>query len=117
MTSGAVSTDAAMTAAEVAAMLGVTRQTVDKHTRSGRLPSFKVGDARRYDRHAVEAAWGTIDTSEWLDVRQTARRLNVSADKVRGHAAAGKLPATKTPYGWRIHRDELEQWIANGGAA
>ena len=116
MTDSPTTTKAAMTVAEVADMLGVVRTTVDRYTRSGQIPSFKIGGLRRYDRDAVETAWEAIKADSWLDVRQAARRLNVSAELIRETAAAGKIPAAKTGNAWRFNVDQLEQWIANGGS-
>jgi hypothetical protein len=39
----------------VADMLGVTPRWVEEHGRSGVLPSFKLGGARRYKRSAILA--------------------------------------------------------------
>ena len=44
----------AFSAAEVAAKLGVSDMTVRRWIRSGQLPSFKVGSARRVPRTALD---------------------------------------------------------------
>lgn len=46
----------AMTAQEVADLLNVSRRLVYQHAKQGRIPSFKVGDARRFDPKLV-ADW------------------------------------------------------------
>jgi len=51
------------TAEDVAGFLGIHVQTVYAKARSGELPSFKVGGARRFRRSNIEA---------WLDSQATA---------------------------------------------
>jgi len=49
-------TDHALTADELAPLLSVSRITIFKHARAGRIPSFRLGACVRFDPHAV-ADW------------------------------------------------------------
>jgi excisionase family DNA binding protein len=46
----------ALTAAELAELLAVSRITVFKHAKSGRIPCFRIGTCVRFDPRAV-ATW------------------------------------------------------------
>jgi len=46
----------ALTAQELAALLSVSRITIFKHARTGRIPSFRIGTAVRFCPHTV-ASW------------------------------------------------------------
>lgn len=48
--------DHALTAVQLAEILGVSKITVFKQAKAGRIPSFRVGTCVRFDRHAV-AKW------------------------------------------------------------
>jgi excisionase family DNA binding protein len=50
----------ALTAAEVAAVLSVSKITIFKQAKAGRIPSFHVGTCVRFDPHRV---------AEWLRAR------------------------------------------------
>ena len=49
-------TGRAMTADELAALLNVSRITIFKQAKAGRIPSFRVGTCVRFDPHSV-AQW------------------------------------------------------------
>jgi excisionase family DNA binding protein len=46
----------ALTAVELARLLSVSRITIFKHAKAGRIPSFRIGTAVRFDPRAV-ATW------------------------------------------------------------
>jgi len=46
----------ALTAKEIATVLSVSRITIFKQARAGRIPSFKIGTSVRFDPHSV-ARW------------------------------------------------------------
>lgn len=54
MTDQASRTTHFLTAADVAAMLGVTRKTVYAETQKDNIPHFKVGRQYRYHADAIE---------------------------------------------------------------
>jgi excisionase family DNA binding protein len=56
--------DHALTAAELASLLSVSRILIFKYAASGRIPSFKIGTCVRFDSHAI---------AEWLRSKKVAR--------------------------------------------
>ena len=54
--------------------------------------------------------------AEWLKLKQIADELNVHYSTVLRWVTEGKLPAHRVGAQWRIGRDELNRWIASGGA-
>ncbi len=55
---GHADTDAALDVHQVADLLSCSVPTVERLTRSGKLPSFKVGNLRRYRRAEILATQG-----------------------------------------------------------
>lgn len=49
-------TNHALTAVELARVLNVSKITIFKQARAGRIPSFRVGTCVRFDPHAI-AKW------------------------------------------------------------
>jgi excisionase family DNA binding protein len=48
---------------------------------------------------------------DYLTIRQTAEKLNLSTDTIRRLIRAGSLPAVKLGGQWRVHVDELTAWV------
>src|SRR5260370_11759570 len=59
----------ALTAAELASMLTVSRITIFKQAKAGRIPSFRIGPCVRFDTSAV---------AQWRRRRSLARYLSKS---------------------------------------
>ncbi len=48
--------DHALTAVELAALLSISRVTIFKQAKAGRIPNFRIGTSVRFDPHSV-ACW------------------------------------------------------------
>jgi len=55
-------TGRALTAAELADMLNVSKITIFKHAKAGRIPCFRIGSCVRFDPRAI---------GNWLRAQQT----------------------------------------------
>jgi excisionase family DNA binding protein len=56
----------ALTADELASILAVSRITIFKQAKAGRIPSFRIGTCVRFDPHAV---------AQWLRGSTAAKKL------------------------------------------
>lgn len=52
-----------LTAAQVSELLGVSRETVYRLTRTNKIPYFKIGTALRFSEKSIEE-WIKVDLSE-----------------------------------------------------
>ena len=59
-------TNHALTAAELARVLNISKVTIFKQAKAGRIPSFRVGTCVRFDPHAV---------AQWLRGNTAAKKL------------------------------------------
>jgi excisionase family DNA binding protein len=57
--------DHAITASEVASLLSVSKITIFKHARSGRIPSFRIGTLVRFNPQTL---------AKWLRTQETVVR-------------------------------------------
>jgi len=64
----------ALTVKEVAELLHVSRPTVEKHIKTGELPSVTIGRCRRILRSDVEAFIQVRRTHGWQDYRPESAR-------------------------------------------
>ena len=78
-----------MTVAEVAEYLQVSKATILRMARKGKIPAFKIGADWRFDRDAIDK-WTTGRTSEVLKKRSAAARaapkktgMDITADELR----------------------------------
>ncbi|MGC9455789.1 MAG: helix-turn-helix domain-containing protein [Phycisphaerae bacterium] len=52
-----------------------------------------------------------------MTVEEVAEFLRVRPSTVYDWAKDGKIPASKVGRLWRFHRDEIDEWVRNGGAS
>jgi len=50
-----------------------------------------------------------------MTVEEVAEFLRVRPSTVYDWAKDGKIPASKVGRLWRFHRDEIDEWVRNGG--
>ena len=50
-----------------------------------------------------------------MTVEEVAEYLRVKPSSVYEWAKNGKMPAAKVGRLWRFHRDEIDEWVRNGG--
>lgn len=51
------------------------------------------------------------DTTEYIDLNEMARRLNMSRNFVYRKVATGEIPAVKLGRVWRVNKAEFEDWL------
>lgn len=53
----------------------------------------------------------------WLSVEEIAHYLGVSKDTIYDWTAEKGMPAHKVVRLWKFKREEVDEWVRNGGAA
>lgn len=49
--------------------------------------------------------------AEWMTVKQVARYLQISEDKIYDMAKQGEFPAIKIRQQWRFDRHSIDEWM------
>lgn len=102
-----------LTPDEVAERLGVSRMTVGRMARDGRLPHNRVGGQIRVRESVVAGMISRreADAKGWLTAEQVAERLRVSVHTVRRLAKAGELPHVRVGEEIRVPPEKLVEYL------
>jgi excisionase family DNA binding protein len=115
------STQSLLSVSEACSLLGVSRPTVYRLIKAGKLRAIKIGGARRVRRDDVEGLLkecgktdGVCSEKEFLTVEEVGAIVGFSSETVRKLIISGRLPSFKLGGARRIRRSDLEVFLSGG---
>jgi len=101
-----------LTTGEVAKMMGISAMSVRRLTDSGKIPSYRFGQARRIKAADVENYIANAETiKEWLTTGEVAEKCGVRTQTVRDWIAVGKLPAAQRGGRKAVKKTDLDKFM------